>query len=117
MNKVLIVQRPNRDLDLSSAVQYGAIHYAIEDNRFQASKQPGRAQRLIEEAAIAFDPENDYLVFVGGDGAGAILMGMAINRHHPGKAIKILRWERTPQQGQKPVDPRIGFYTPSTLRM
>lgn len=115
MPKVLIVQRSYNEKDLSSAARYGALHFIFSDSRFQPSLSPGRAIRPIEEAVMSFDPDEDYLLSLGGDWTGAMIVGMAMNRYHPGREIKVLRWERE----RSPTGQRLpgaGFYVPSTIR-
>lgn len=116
MPNVYIVQRPNKEMDLSSALDYGVIRFVIEDKRFQPSQQPGVAQKLIYEGLKSFDPDEDYLLALGQDWCGIAMAGMALNRMWPGKPIKILRWERKRNPAEGAKFPQ-GFYTPSTIRM
>lgn len=113
MPNVYVVQRPSKEMDFSSAHDYGAIRFVLEDPRFQPSQQPGVAQKIIDSAVMEFNPDKDYLIAVGSDWSGVLMMGMALSRRYPGRPIKILRWERF----RDPKDPRKGFYTPSTVRM
>lgn len=115
MPYVYIVQRPHRDLDISSALDYGAPKFILEDSRFQPSQQPGVAKKLIYSELEKFNPDEDYLLALGQDWCGIAMAGMALNSLFPGKPIKILRWER--RRGANDSNVPQGFYTPSTLRM
>lgn len=114
-SKVLVVQKSFRDKDLSSAARYGTLHFIFDDPSFQPSLRPGIARSPIDIAAMNFNPAEDYLLFLGGDWVGAFMVGQAIQDRHPGKDIKILRWERE-RSTDGVRQPGAGFYVPSTIR-
>lgn len=114
--QVLIIQRPFKDKDLSSASRYGRLEYIFDNPRFQASTQPGVAQRFIEESLNGFDPETDYILHLGGDWVGALLVGAALRNRYPGKSIRALRWERERNTSGERLEGH-GFYTPVMMRL
>jgi hypothetical protein len=113
--KVLVVQPPTRSKDLSSAQRYGVIEYIFDDPRFQAGEQPGVAQEKIRKALQDFDPDTDYVLFLGGDPIGAILLGQQLSTVHRGKTIKALRWERERDiNGKRLIG--VGYYVPTIMK-
>lgn len=115
MSKVLVIQQSYSEKDLSSAARYGTIEFIFPDYRFQPSQRPGMAVTPIEKAIMDFNPDEDYLLSLGGDWVGVMMVGMAMNRHHPGREIRILRWERERDTTGERI-PGSGFYVPSTIR-
>lgn len=112
--QVFVVQPTPRPKDLSSAHRYGTIRHIFEDPLFQASIEPGIARRKMEEALSTFVPERDYVLFLGGDPAGAILLGAILRDQFPGRSIRMLRWERERDVTGKRVA-GAGFYVPTML--
>lgn len=112
---VYVVQPPARPKDLSSAQRYGNIQYLIDEPLFQPSLQPGVARRRMEDGLKNFRPEQDYVLFLGGDPVGAILLGIVLGEMFPGKKVTTLRYER-----ERDISGRrqegVGFYVPSILQ-
>lgn len=115
MPKVFVIQPPYRDKDLSSAHRYGAIHFIFDDARFQPSVRPGVARSQINKALDNFDPKEDYLLFLGGDWVGAMMVGQSLEARFPGQDIRILRWERERSTDGDRL-PGAGFYVPSIIK-
>lgn len=113
--RVYVVQPSIRSRDLSSAQRYGAIHYLIEDPRFQSSLQPGVARRRMEEGLKDFRPEHDYVLFLGGDPLGAVVLGIVLGEMFPGKKISALRYERERDLSGNRQE-GAGFYVPASLQ-
>ena len=115
MSNVYIVQTPYRDKDLSSAHRYGDLRFIFEDSRFQPSLRPGVAQKLIQDSLEFFDPDEDYILSLGGDWVGQLMVGQYLAAKFPGRDIKILRWERQRAlDGERQVG--AGYYVPSIVR-
>jgi hypothetical protein len=115
MPKVFVIQPPYRDKDLSSAHRYGTIHFIFDDARFQPSVRPGIARWQIDKALVNFDPTEDYLLFLGGDWVGSMMVGQSLQFKFPGQGIKILRWERE-RTSEGDRRPGAGFYVPSVIK-
>lgn len=115
MNKVLVLQPSIRPKDLSSAMRYGRIDYVFSDPAFQPSLEPGTAIRDIDESLKNFRPEEDFVLFLGGDPVGAIMLGHRLATRFPGTNIRTLRWERERDTNGRPT-PGAGFYVPAMIR-
>ena len=115
MSKVLILQPSLRPKDLSSAARYGRIEFVFADPGFQPSLEPGVATQEIDAAIENFRPEEDYVLFLGGDPIGAILLGFRLATRFPGTNIRAMRWERERSpSGQRSSD--SGFYVPALIK-
>lgn len=74
--RVFLVQQPQKNIDLSSASNYGTIFpvYAYNDS---PSLLPGPALKKAKEALAEME-DGDYLVATGGDKLGIILVTVAM---------------------------------------
>ena len=115
MPKVFVIQAPSRPKDLSSAQRYGAIHFIFNDPTFQPSQSPGVASNLIGDALADFNPDTDYLLALGGDLVGILMVGHILREMYPGRPTSILRWERERDTSGKRVE-GAGFYVPCVIR-
>lgn len=115
MPTVYVIQAPTRPKDLSSAQRYGDLHFIFDDPQFQPSLAPGKASGLIEDALARFRPEEDYVLALGGDLVGILMVGHKLRDMFPGQAIRTLRWERERDTSGRRVE-GSGFYVPVVLR-
>lgn len=113
--RVFVVQPSIRSRDLSSAQRYGTIQYLIDDPQFQPSLQPGVAKKRIEDGLADFRPGVDYILFLGGDPLGAIMLGVALGNMFPGKRISGLRYERERDLSGNRRE-GSGFYVPALIQ-
>ena len=89
---VFVIQEPRSERDLSSAADYGPIHFLL-DSGDNPSSLPGPCLHKMVKALTDFDPEEDYITCAGGDPAGMTLLGFALATL-PGKWVNYLRWDR-----------------------
>lgn len=108
---VYILQPSHAQRDLTSANNYGEIRFILPDPSTQASLQPGVVRRQIETELTSFNPDSDYITHIGGDPLGPILLGKVLGEMFPGRAIKMLRWERSRDVQGKRMQGG-GYYVP-----
>jgi hypothetical protein len=112
--QVLAPQPSIAKKDVSSAHRYGSINYIFADPTYQPSQEPGRAMRYVRQAAMDFDPDHDHVLFLGGDPVGAVMLGAALAQAHPGRRLRMLRWERERDTQGRRI-PGAGFYVPTDI--
>lgn len=93
---VLMIQEPNRRLDKNPYDITPALVFGEVRSIFKAGEQPGQcpvpAKRRVHLMLGEFSPDNDYILWAGGDPYGlALVSAMLIERFG---SYNFLRWER-----------------------
>lgn len=110
--KVYVIQKPFKDLDLSTACVYGELDY-IFDATETPSLSPAHAMHKAYSKLKAYN-HSDYLLSVGGDPAGIIICAAILSYKQIFK-VNYLRWERERDvHGQRMQN---GYYVPVPLIM
>lgn len=98
MPKVFVIQVPNpgghrkATYDTTPAEQYGQIHYIFESG-FSPSLNPAKAIELVHAAFEAFNPDQDFLVWAGGDPAALMVVGVLAGAYSSSGDVRWLKWE------------------------
>lgn len=117
MSKVYVVNRPLKNKfgwtpDLSDASRYGTIEVVFEEND-NPQFLPGPAIQKARRKMKNFSSE-DYILWPGGGDPIAVMVVAAI-AGEMSPTVRILRWERNNEDGDR--DRRKGWYMPVTLEL
>jgi|OM-RGC.v1.028441953 hypothetical protein len=107
---VYVLNPSIRPKNLEAIEEWGEIRYIFDNPRHQFWPNPQRYHNWMLTELQDFDPEEDYVLFLGGDFIGAIMLGRALGDLFPYEDIETLRWDRAPGR-----DPREGEYIPVTM--
>lgn len=78
--------------NIEPVAKYGSIRVLIQAGEYPTFN-PGRCLDLIRSRLEAFDPEQDYLVWAGGDTLAAVLTGVVLAERGV-QEVTWLRYER-----------------------
>lgn len=96
--------------DITPASVFGLIKYVFPSD-FQPSLYPDEAIEMAEEKLADFDENSDFILWCGGDPAGAMVVGGVLANTLGIRTVKYLRWE-------KPRGVAIsGIYDPRNLHL
>ena len=114
-SKVFIIQDNFGNRDYSSASNYGAIHFLL-DAEDSPSRMPSAClQTIAKKLREGFNPEEDYLVWSGGDPLANLITGIVLGVSRVPK-IKFLRWEKKRDLEGNKIDSKSGYYTPVEIK-
>lgn len=105
MSKVYVMQETRFQADVSPAQVYGEIQFVLAPGD-RTSSSPDLALKKLVKALEFFKPEEDYVVWSGGDPLSAILTG-AVMAELGITRFKFLRFEKNRSKDGGP-----GFYVP-----
>lgn len=109
---VYILHETKDPRDFSTATQYGKFDFIFSQDE-SPTRTPGPCLFKARQRLRSFDPNEDFLLWAGGDPTALLLVGAVLaelNLHQ----IKYLRWERN----RLPNGERSGgFYVPTNLNM
>jgi hypothetical protein len=100
--KVFLIAQPSVSKDgkfprLELLAEHGEVHVLVAQGD-QPSFKPNRTLNdILRQLAELYKPEEDYLVWAGGDTLAAVLLGVALERH----GYRNIRWLRI----DRPYDP------------
>lgn len=105
MSKVFVMQETRFQADVSPAAVYGEIQFILSPGD-RTSSTPDLVLRKLVSAMEIFNPEEDFIVWSGGDPLSAILTGVVLAEL--GKTrFKFLRYEKNRGKEGGP-----GYYVP-----
>lgn len=105
MSKVYVMQATRFQADVSPAARYGDIQFVLSPGD-RTSSTPELTLRKLIKALDMFKPDQDYVVWSGGDPlsailTGAVMMELGITR------FRFLRFEKN-----RGKDGGLGYYVP-----
>lgn len=98
--------------DTSDLGRYGTVHVLVRTGELPF-RDPVKVLDLMEERLADFDPDIDYMVWVGGDTLSAVMAGYML-RAYDVRRVKWLRWSRPPNP-ERPSERLAGRYVPATI--
>jgi len=107
-----LVQYPsNPKVDLSLADRYGEI-LPVNHTSLNVSSTPGQALQNLRTALRNFNPEDDYLLWAGGDPMAIFLAGIAIGELGI-EEFQVLVYNRIRDEDRNIIG---GKYVPTRIR-
>ena len=113
MSKVFVLQATRYQADVSPAAVYGEILFVLSAGDRTCSNPELSADKLYS-ALKEFDPQEDYIVWAGGDPLSAIMTGMILMDLGVTK-FRFLRFEKS--RSGKPGQPVTGYYSPVEVNL
>jgi len=119
MAKVFIVNRPvtknssSFTYDVSPAQEFGEVVFLFDSTqRPEPSENPSAARQHILSTLENFDPDDDFIVWAGGDPLGMLLVSAHLGAWH--NSVKYLKWEKERDLSGRVVG---GHYIPLTVKI
>lgn len=106
MSRVYVMQATRFQADVSPATAYGDIHFVLSPGD-RTSSTPDLALRKLVDQLDKFNPDEDYIVWSGGDPLSAILTG-AVLAELGVTRFRFLRFEKNRAKD----NPSAGYYVP-----
>ena len=111
MKRVLVVQATRHQADISPARAYGDITFVLTSaDRTSADYESTMAK--LRAMLRNFDPDNDYILWSGGDPLSLMLLG-ALMRDHNFYTFTYLRYEKPDARNPQSAP----FYVPVTVTL
>ena len=108
MSKVYVMQATRFQADVSPATSYGTIHFVLTPGD-RTSSTPELSLRKLVTELDKFNPDEDYVLWSGGDPLSAILTG-AVLAELGVTRFRFLRYEKN--RGRESRDGKPGYYVP-----
>ena len=112
-SRVFILQATRHQADVSPAAVYGEIRFVLSAGDRTCANPELSMERLRRELSD-FNPQQDFIVWAGGDPLSAIVAGMVLIDMGITK-FRFLRFEKN--RNTKPGDKVTGFYSPVEVRL
>lgn len=116
MPKVFVIQKTFKEMDYSSAANYGAIHFLLEPDQSPSTKPAVCRAKIYKELYANFDYKTDYIVWSGGDSLALFMAAAVLAKNLNVPAIKWLKFERGRDLEGNRV-PGKSFYTPVEVKI
>lgn len=111
MSRVFVIQATRKQADVTPANAYGTVEFVLGPGDM-TSLSPDLAKAKLERCLAEYDPDEDYILWSGGDPLSLFLTGVILRQRKLSK-IRYLRYEKPdPKRGTS-----VPFYIPVSVTL